>query len=224
MGLVADIFIFLVKAFLSRQVAEEFRAWTPWLVKHLIQYATNRLPEDQKERFKEEWQSHADEIPGQIGKVLTSCGFVVSTWKMYPVSPRSTFVRQETKQPLFVFSVVVIGIPMLVTTTCMVASMVMHDATPMRLSVLSMARLTLALAGGSKTAAQDAHLQANMAQLQQMLSGLTPRQLNTLALLEWVWLLDILVGAGACFWYTLLQPILTSFKNITVLSHETHGP
>ena len=95
MGLIADILVFSAKAFLSRQLAEEFKAWTPWLVGHLIQYATERLPSDRRERFKEEWQSHVEEIPGQIGKVATAFSFVFAAWKMSSMLPSSDPVHTE---------------------------------------------------------------------------------------------------------------------------------
>jgi hypothetical protein len=61
----------LIAAF-SRQLADEFKAWTPWLVRKLIAHAVRRLPVDRRERYGEEWSSHVEEIPGEIGKILVT--------------------------------------------------------------------------------------------------------------------------------------------------------
>jgi hypothetical protein len=34
------------------------------------------LPESQRRRFTEEWQSHVDEIPGEVGKLIVAFGFL----------------------------------------------------------------------------------------------------------------------------------------------------
>jgi lipopolysaccharide/colanic/teichoic acid biosynthesis glycosyltransferase len=40
------------------------------------------LPEDQRERFAEEWPSHVNEVPGDISKLLVACGFFLASLKM----------------------------------------------------------------------------------------------------------------------------------------------
>ena len=47
-----------------------------------VQSAMARLPEDQRERYKEEWQSHIDEIPGDICKIVIAVGFVPASKMM----------------------------------------------------------------------------------------------------------------------------------------------
>ncbi len=68
----------VVTAALSRLLADECKAWVPWFTKWLIRHATALLPEDQRERYKEEWQSHIDEIPGDICKIGTAVGFALA--------------------------------------------------------------------------------------------------------------------------------------------------
>jgi lipopolysaccharide/colanic/teichoic acid biosynthesis glycosyltransferase len=72
----------VVAAALSRVLADECKAWMPCLTKWLIRRAIGRLPQDQRERYKEEWQSHIDEMPGEIGRIVTSVGFVLAANKM----------------------------------------------------------------------------------------------------------------------------------------------
>ena len=40
------------------------------------------LPEDHRERFKEEWQSHLDETPGKLGKLLVALGFLLAAFRI----------------------------------------------------------------------------------------------------------------------------------------------
>jgi hypothetical protein len=68
----------VVAAALSRLLADECKAWVPCFTKWIIRRATARLPEDQCERYKEEWEGHIGEIPGDIGKIVTALGFVLA--------------------------------------------------------------------------------------------------------------------------------------------------
>jgi hypothetical protein len=66
----------------ARQLADEFKAWTPRLIRYFIQRAVRQLPESQRKRFTEEWQSHVDEIPGEVGKLVVAFGFLRASSKM----------------------------------------------------------------------------------------------------------------------------------------------
>jgi hypothetical protein len=69
-------------AAISRQLTDEFEAWTPWLVNYLIQRALRQLPENQRKRREEEWLSHVDEIPGEVGKLIDALDFLRASWKI----------------------------------------------------------------------------------------------------------------------------------------------
>jgi hypothetical protein len=55
-------------------LAEEFRAWMPWLIERLIRRAVRALPMDKRERYGEEWRSHLNEIPGEFGRLIVAIG------------------------------------------------------------------------------------------------------------------------------------------------------
>jgi hypothetical protein len=85
MELITAIFLFLVGRFgtaCSRLLADECNAWIPWIIQLVIRRAITRLPPAQRERFQEEWQSHVNEVPGQIGKLAVSLGFLTAARKM----------------------------------------------------------------------------------------------------------------------------------------------
>lgn len=44
--------------------------------------AVEKLPDVEQERFSEEWRAHLDEVPGDLGKLLTALGFQYAAWKM----------------------------------------------------------------------------------------------------------------------------------------------
>jgi hypothetical protein len=69
-------------AVFSRQLADEFKAWTPWLTQKLIAVSVRWLPLDQQERYQEEWSSHVDEIPGEIGKILVAFGTMWAAFRI----------------------------------------------------------------------------------------------------------------------------------------------
>jgi hypothetical protein len=76
LGVIGIWIISVVTAALSRLLADECKAWVPCFVKWIIRRATSKLPEDQRERYKEEWTSHIGETPGDIGKIATALDFV----------------------------------------------------------------------------------------------------------------------------------------------------
>ena len=76
----------IISTVLGRHLAAELKAWTPWVVERLVSRAVAGLPEDQRERFGEEWRSHIDEIPGQIGRVVVALGFIYATRKISVMS------------------------------------------------------------------------------------------------------------------------------------------
>jgi hypothetical protein len=72
----------------SRLLADEFKAWLPSVIKHLIGWAVRSVPEDKRERYAEEWQSHIDETPGEIGKLIVGLGLLPAAWKLSRISPK----------------------------------------------------------------------------------------------------------------------------------------
>jgi hypothetical protein len=52
------------------------KAQIAWFTSRLLDLAVQRLPEDQRARFAEEWASHLNDISGDIGKVVFARGCV----------------------------------------------------------------------------------------------------------------------------------------------------
>ena len=96
MALITGLWVFVVgvlTAVLAITVAEEIGAWSPWVVRSLIKFAVARLPQSQRERFEEEWQSHAAEVPGKFGKLFVCMGFVIAAHNMALIDRRSQVVE-----------------------------------------------------------------------------------------------------------------------------------
>jgi hypothetical protein len=60
----------ILVAVLGAVLADECRAWLPWIGERVIRRAVRNLAESQRERYNEEWRSHLNEIPGKIGSSL----------------------------------------------------------------------------------------------------------------------------------------------------------
>lgn len=89
MALITAVFLFLVGTFgtvVSRLLADEFKAWIPWIIQRIIRRAIARLMPDQRERFAEEWQGHVNEVPGDIGKLRVALGLFAAARKMTPAA------------------------------------------------------------------------------------------------------------------------------------------
>jgi lipopolysaccharide/colanic/teichoic acid biosynthesis glycosyltransferase len=63
---------------MSRVLADEFKAWSPWIVERLVRRAVARLPDEFKDRYDEEWRGHLNAIPGELGRLVTAFGLVIA--------------------------------------------------------------------------------------------------------------------------------------------------
>ena len=61
---------------LAKQLADEIRAWIPWFAKRALNVAIRYLPISEQLRFREEWTSHFEEVPGEIGKLVFALGLI----------------------------------------------------------------------------------------------------------------------------------------------------
>lgn len=94
MALVTGVGLFLmsiVTAVFSRIAAAEFSSWNPWIVHRIIKIAVCRLPKELRERYEEEWKSHVDEVPGEIGRILAATSFLPAALKMADAASRDEF-------------------------------------------------------------------------------------------------------------------------------------
>lgn len=69
-------------ALLSKLCADEVEAWLPAIADRLTRAAVCRLPEDERERYSEEWRSHLNEVPGALARVWVACGFLSAATQM----------------------------------------------------------------------------------------------------------------------------------------------
>jgi len=74
-------------ALLGKLCADEIKAWLPSITQRIIWLAVLRLPEDQRDRYSEEWQSHLDEVPGEIARLWTACGFFIAVKRVSQPHP-----------------------------------------------------------------------------------------------------------------------------------------
>jgi len=78
---VGIVVITLVLGVLSSVLADELKAWTPRIVAHLIDFATQRLPQDLRARYHEEWTSHVNDVPGEA-RVLVAMEFILAALRI----------------------------------------------------------------------------------------------------------------------------------------------
>ena len=78
----------------SRLLADEAKAWIPTLIEWSIKRAVARLPEDQRERYHEEWHSHLSEVPGDIAKLAVAFGYQRAASGITRLDSRRAFLRR----------------------------------------------------------------------------------------------------------------------------------
>lgn len=81
MGLIRGVLTFFASV-LGSALASELKAWAPRITRRLIKCAVAQLPEDRRTRFQEEWTSHVNDIPGEIGKLIVALGCLSAAFKM----------------------------------------------------------------------------------------------------------------------------------------------
>jgi hypothetical protein len=99
MAITISLILFVLGVFasaLSRQLTDDFKEWTPWLLAWLVQQAVRRLPEEQQERYSQEWPGHLNEVPGQIGKFVVAAGFI---WAAQKERSRASTAPNAAKYP-----------------------------------------------------------------------------------------------------------------------------
>jgi exopolysaccharide production protein ExoY len=85
MGLITSIVLAVLTFFgavFVKIFADEFKAWVPTIIAGIIATAVRTLPPELRERFSEEWPSHIDQIPGDLGKITGACGFLIAAFQM----------------------------------------------------------------------------------------------------------------------------------------------
>jgi hypothetical protein len=92
----------VLTAAFSRLLAEEIGDWSQWIIRSLIKTAAAILPEKQRERYVEEWQSHVNEVPGRIGKFCSAASLLTAAYKMARTDELSRLVEgwQQTLMQL----------------------------------------------------------------------------------------------------------------------------
>ncbi len=85
MGLIGAILLAIlavVGAALTKLIADEAKAWMPWLTERMVRHAIGQLPPDQRERFNEEWRGHLNDTPGELSKLFVGIGLIFASKKM----------------------------------------------------------------------------------------------------------------------------------------------
>jgi hypothetical protein len=78
-----DFLTKVLAAMLGRFLADDLKAWCPFLTDSLINLAVRRLPSDLQDRYVEEWRAHIADTPGEIGKLFCAAGFLWAGWRVW---------------------------------------------------------------------------------------------------------------------------------------------
>ena len=58
----------------ARVVGDDVKEWLPWITQRLVERAVSRLPEEERDRYEEEWWAFVNEWPGNLAKVYAAWG------------------------------------------------------------------------------------------------------------------------------------------------------
>ncbi len=129
MELIKGFTLAIFSSAVARQITREFNAWTPWIIERLTRRAVAKLPENQRERFEEEWRSHIDEIPGDMGKLFVALGFGSAAHNISSIlnPPRNRFLEGTSGRVIDIcFSI--LALMFLLPTFLMVALLVRYES------------------------------------------------------------------------------------------------
>ena len=108
---------------LSKLVVDDFKAWTPRLVKRLIDHAVGSLPPEQRERYAEEWRSHTNDVPGELGKVFLCLGFLRAARKMVALNNTERTTTETLRRVIELVTGAMVGLylaPAFVAIACVI--------------------------------------------------------------------------------------------------------
>jgi DNA-directed RNA polymerase subunit RPC12/RpoP len=63
-------------------LAAEAWDWLPWLTRLVIRTAAQRLPENVRSRYQEEWLAEAEHIPGKLFQLFWALGLIRASYRM----------------------------------------------------------------------------------------------------------------------------------------------
>lgn len=78
----------ILEGILGKLAADEIKAWLPVLSRRLLHLAISRLPEEERERYREEWEADLLSYPGEIARCFRALG-------MYRAS---TIIRKSARK------------------------------------------------------------------------------------------------------------------------------
>jgi lipopolysaccharide/colanic/teichoic acid biosynthesis glycosyltransferase len=89
----------------ARVVGDDVKVWLPWIAQRLIERAVSRLPEAERDRFKEEWWAHINELPGNLAKIYAAWGCLsaAKAMKHIALSGETTRLEEVTRRVIEVF-------------------------------------------------------------------------------------------------------------------------
>lgn len=80
MGL--TILVAISTSVLATLICAEFSQWRPPITSYILSLAVRILPPSKRERFREEWAAHLDEVPGDVSQVIVAIGFCFAARKI----------------------------------------------------------------------------------------------------------------------------------------------
>jgi hypothetical protein len=89
-----------VTAVLVKGLADDFSAWLPWIAERIIRRAVASLPENQRERYSEEWRGSLIEVPGTISKLFYAIDFLRAGVKMSRILSTEPSQLPEDAEPV----------------------------------------------------------------------------------------------------------------------------
>src|SRR5258708_6757665 len=94
MGFLIDILIGAASRIVTGELSAHVEPFARWV----IGKAPDRLPADDRERFREEWLAHLEEVPGAVRKLWHAVGCHLGSAKVAGVMAEQSKRRETSKQ------------------------------------------------------------------------------------------------------------------------------
>jgi hypothetical protein len=95
LAIIGVVFAVIVSA-AGKLVADDFKAWIPWLTSRLINCAVAKLPEAQRARYAEEWRAHVNDVPGDLSKLFVALSLLPAAGTMSRGKRLTTHIARAT--------------------------------------------------------------------------------------------------------------------------------
>src|ERR1700731_127635 len=111
----------IIIAVAGRLLSDDIKEWLPWITRYLIERAVSRLPENEREKRREEWESDVNEWPGNLAKLYRAWGYLFAAKAIHSIAVSDATPQADRMRTTLDFAIAAILLLILSPLLCVLA-------------------------------------------------------------------------------------------------------